>query len=119
MSKYSREKYTKPDLGLRPNAKVGDRYRLESYDWYLKNYTELFENSRMTPGTPIFGIDGYYFQKSYCGWEGEITSIQRPFKFMVGRPRMVSLMTDRGKLFNAWEAFLIPIKIYNKRTVKI
>ena len=70
MSKYDREKYTKPNLGLRPNAKVGDRYRLESYDWYLKNYPELFENSRMTPGTPIFNSSGCYFQKKYCGWEG-------------------------------------------------
>ena len=58
MSKYDREKYTKPNLGLRPNAKIGDRYRLESYDWYLKNYPELFENSRMTPGTPIFNSSG-------------------------------------------------------------
>ena len=118
MSKYEREKYTKPNLGLRPNAKVGDRYRLESYDWYLTNYPELFENSRMTPGTPIFNSSGCYFQKKYCGWEGEITRIGKP-EIKQGNVRMVNLMTSRGNDFHAWEAFLIPVKSHGKRTVKI
>jgi len=116
---YEREKYTKPNLGLRPNAKVGDRYRLESYDWYLKNYPELFENSRMTPGTPIFNSSGCYFQKKYCGWEGTIAGIGKPERFEHGHPRMVNLATDGESLFHAWEAFLIPVKNNGKRIVKI
>lgn len=114
---YDREKYTKPNLGLKPNAKVGDRYRLESYDWYLKNYPELFENSRMTPGTPIFNSSGCYFQRRYCGLEGEIISIKNPERFEQGHPRMVSLMSSSHE-FHAWEAFLIPVKSC-KRMAKI
>ena len=119
MSKnYDREKYTKPNLGLRDNAKTGDRYKLESYDWYLKNYPELFENSRMTPGTPIFNASGCYFQRRYCGLEGEIISIKNPDRFEHGHPRMVSLMSSTHDEFHAWEAFLIPVKS-SKRMVKI
>ena len=119
MSKnYDREKYTKPNLGLRDNAKTGDRYKLESYDWYLKNYPELFENSRMTPGTPIFNASGCYFQRRYCGLEGEIISIKNPDRFEHGHPRMVSLMSSTHDEFHAWEAFLIPVKS-SKRMAKI
>ena len=116
MSKiYDRDEYIKPGLGVRKDAKVGDIYRLESYSWYLQRYPELFEESKLTPGKPIFGIDGSFFQKCFSNFVGRITEIDEPVR--KNRPRMIYLETEDGEGFHAYEPFLIPVNL--KRFAKI
>lgn len=113
---YDRDKYLKPGLGLRKDAKIGDVYRLESYSWYLQKYPELFNESSLTPGKPVFGIDGSYFQQHFCNFVGKITEIDdEPVR--KDRARMVYLETEDGEDFHAFEPFLIPVS--PKRFAKI
>jgi hypothetical protein len=104
---YDRIKYTRKNLGIRSNVKVGDVYLIYPAHWYFENFPTLFRESTQDNRLPCYDKDGkiLFWSPNVEPCEVKITKL--PNK--IGKNSVI-VEIDQGPGY-MWDAYLVPKKI--------